>query len=77
MEVRPDRKNETQFLPNSGRVDTATWMHYMDIDKRDGEKAWRQLHKNTASNFEHVLEATTHKAAAVRPPTSHHENYQS
>ena len=26
---------------------------------------------------EQVLEATPHKAAAVRPPTSHHENYQS
>ena len=40
-----------------------------------GEKAWRQLHKNAASNIEQVLEAAPHKAAAVRPPTSHHENY--
>ena len=30
-----------------------------------------------ASNFEQVLEATPHKAPPVRPPTSHHENYQS
>ena len=30
----------------------------------DGKKAWRQLHKNSASNFEQVLEATPHKAAA-------------
>ena len=43
----------------------------------DGEKAWRQLHKNAASNFEQVLEAKAHKAPSVRPPTSHHENYQS
>ena len=42
-----------------------------------GEKAWRQLHKNAASHTEQVLEATPHKAAALRPPTSHHENYQS
>ena len=28
------------------------------------------------SNFEQVLEATPHEAAAVRPPTSHHENMQ-
>ena len=27
MKVRPDRSNETQFLPRSGRVDTAIWMH--------------------------------------------------
>ena len=32
------------------------------------EKAWRQLHKNAASNIEQDLEATPHKAAAVRPP---------
>ena len=38
-------------------------MHYMDAK----EKAWRQLHKNAASNIEQVLEATPHKSAAVRP----------
>ena len=43
----------------------------------DGEKDWRQLHKDAASNFELILEATPHKAADERPPTSHHENYQS
>ena len=32
--------------------------------------------KNAASNIEQVLEATPNKAAAVRPPTTHHENYQ-
>ena len=42
-----------------------------------GEKAWRQLHKNAASYIEQVMEAASHKAAAVRPPTTHHENYQS
>ena len=42
-----------------------------------GEKAWRQLDKNAASNIKQVLEATPHKAAAVRPPTTHHGNYPS
>ena len=28
------------------------------------------------SNIEQVLEATPHKAAAIQPPTTHHENYQ-
>ena len=51
-------------------------MHYMDANQMDGEKAWWQLHKNAASKFEHVLEATPPKAAAVRPPTARHENYQ-
>ena len=77
MEVRPDRWNQTQFLPSSSRVDTAIWMHYMDADKTDREKAWLQLHKNAANNFEQVLEATPHKAAAVRSPTTHHEKYKS
>ena len=48
----------------------------MDANQTDGEKAWRQLHKNAASNIELVLEATLHKATAVRLPTTHHENYQ-
>ena len=40
-----------------------------------GEKAGRQLHKNAARNIEQVLEAEPHKAVAVQPPTTHHENY--
>ena len=42
----------------------------------DGENAWRQLHKNAASNIDQFLEAAPHKVAAVRPPSTHHENYQ-
>ena len=52
-------------------------MHYMDANKMDGEKAWQKLHKNATSNTEHVLESSPHKVAAIRPPTTHHENYQS
>ena len=33
--------------------------------------------KNTASNTEQVLKVTPDKVAAIRPPTTHHENYQS
>ena len=50
-------------------------MHHMDANKTYGEKAWRQLHKNAASNIEQILEATPYKTAVVRLPTSHHENY--
>ena len=39
----------------------------MDANKTAGEKARRQLHKNAASNFEQILEATPHKAPTVRP----------
>ena len=70
-------ENETQFLPGSGRVDTAVWMHYLDANKTAGEEARKQLHKNVASNIEQVLAATPHKAPTIRPPASHHENYPS
>ena len=52
-------------------------MHYMDAKSTYEEKACRQLHKNAASNMEQVLEVAPHKAAAVRPPNTHHENYPS
>ena len=67
----------SQFLPGSGRVYTAVWMHYLDANKTAGKEARRQLHKNVASNIEQVLAATPHKAPTVRPPPSHHENYPS
>ena len=52
-------------------------MHYMDANLTYGEKTWRQLHKKAASNIKQVLEAAPHKAATLRPLTTHHENYQS
>ena len=49
----------------------------MDANETYGEKAWWQLHKNAASNNEQVMEAAPHKPTAVRPLTTHHENYPS
>ena len=69
--------SETQFLPCSGFINTAVWMHYLDANKTTGEEARRQLHKNAASNIEQVLAPTPHKAPTIRPPASHHENYPS
>ena len=40
------------FLPDSGRVNTAVWMHHLDAKKTAREEARRQLHKNVASNIE-------------------------
>ena len=62
-----------QFLPGSGRIDTAIWMHSMDSNKMAGEDARRQIHKNAASNLGQVLVATPHKTPTVRPPASYHE----
>ena len=66
----------TQFLPGSGRIVTAVWMHHLDANKTARE-ARRQLHKNVASNIEQVLAATPDKPPTIRPPNSHHENYPS
>ena len=52
-------------------------MNYMDANLTYREKAWRQLHKIAASNIEQVMEAAPHKAAALRPLATHHENYPS
>ena len=66
-----------QFLPGSGRIYTAIWMHYLDTNKTAGEEAKQQLHKNVASNIEQVLVATPHKAPTIRPSASRHENFSS
>ena len=47
------------------------------LTKRMEKKARRQRYKNAVSNIELVMEAAPHKAAAVRPLTTHHENCQS
>ena len=51
-------------------------MHHMDANKRDGEKAWRQLQKNAACYIEQVLETVSYKATIARQPSTHHQNYQ-
>ena len=54
MEIRPDRENETQFLPGSGRVDTAVWMHHLDADKR--------LEKKLDGNYTRMLRTVLNKS---------------
>ena len=61
-----------QFLPGSGRVDTAVWMHHLDANKTAGKEAKRQLYKNIANIIEQVLEVTPNKVPTIRPPASHH-----
>ena len=62
-----------QFFRSSGRIDTAVRMHYMDANKTYEDKAWRQLHKNAASNIEQVLEAMPPQNCSYTA-TTHHEN---
>ena len=57
-----------QFLPSSGRVDTAVWMHHLDANKTARKETRRQLHKDVVSNIKQVLAATPHKSPTIRPP---------
>ena len=66
--IKNVKSYDKSVIVASDRVDTSIWMHYMDANLMVGEKSWRQLHKNSASNIEQVQEAAPHKAAAVRPP---------
>ena len=59
------------FLPSCSCINTTVWMHHIDANKTHGEKASGKLHKNAACCFELILEATFHKTAVVRLPTSH------
>ena len=57
-----------QFLPGSGCVDTAIWMHYMDANETAGEETRRKLHKNAESSIEQVLATTPHETPTIRTP---------
>ena len=56
-----------QFLPGSGCIDAAIWMHYMDANETAGEEARRQLHKNVESNIEQALATTPHETPTIWP----------
>ena len=74
MEVKSIRKKNA-FFPSNGRVDFNTRIHQMDSDQVSSEKSSRELHKNTTSHNEQILEATSHKAAVVRLLTSRLKNH--
>ena len=60
-----------QFLPKSACVITNIWMHNMDSDQMYREKVKQELDKNAQNYIQQILSATSHKIAAVWPPTSH------
>ena len=49
----------------------------MDPNITHREKGRWQLHKNAVCCLQQILEAMTHKAAAVQTPTSHLTNHLS
>ena len=62
-----------QFLPGSGRIDIAVWMHYLVANKTGGEEA----RQDCCEQYRTSPGGNTNKAPTIRPPVSHHENYLS
>ena len=54
MEVGPNRYNETQFLPGSGCVDTAIWMHHNGRLRSGWRGGWTEI-MNVESSIKQVL----------------------
>ena len=69
--------NYIQFLPGSGCIDTAIWMHHMDAYEAAGEEAGRKLYKNVESSIKQVLATTPHETPTIRTLAPHHKNYTS
>ena len=65
------------ILPSCSYVGTSVWLHYLDSYETLREKARCKLNKDAICWFEHILEATPNKTAAVQPLTSHFTNYPS
>ena len=53
------------------------WKMKKENERKKKWKGDKEGKQKCASNIEQVLEAALHKAAAVRPLTTHHENYPS
>ena len=65
MEIRPKPiKMKTQFLPGSGHIDTAIWMHYMDANKN----GWR---RKLDGNYTRMLRAILKQVLAGNTPQDH------
>ena len=74
MEVRPDRSNKTQFFFQEAVLSILLCgCTTLMLTKRMEKK----LMVNTQECYKQVMEATSDKAVAVRPPNTHHENYPS
>ena len=74
---KSDQSEKTRFLPNCSCVHTTISMHYMDINQMYREKTLCELHKNAACCREQILEAASHKTAALQPLAIHFTNYSS
>ena len=60
-----------RIFPKRGRTSTSIRMHHMETGQAYRENVRRELHKNTTSYIEQIIETISHKTSAIRPPTSY------
>ena len=71
---RVDMPLNKETKPN--QTNSTAWIYHMDANETYGEKAWRELHKDSASSIEWIQEAISHETTSVRPPTSYLKNHK-
>ena len=69
------RKSDRFDKIQQGSVSTTVGIRYLNAKKTHGKKSRWEQHKNATLCFKHILDATPHKTAAVRPPAAHLKNY--
>ena len=62
------------IFPSCGSVSTTKWMHHIDFNATNREKASWELNKYATSCFQQILVAEPHETVTVRPLTSHLPN---
>ena len=60
-----------EFLPSCVYVSTTVRMYHIDASKSNEEKTGWELHQNTTSYFEQILEAVPHGTTTVQSPNPH------
>ena len=70
-------ENKTGYLLSCACISITLWMHHLDANEMQVERARWKLQKNASRCLEQILEATPHKTAAVGQLTTHLTNHPS
>ena len=65
------------FLPSYSCFNITAWMHHIDADKRNEEKAICEVQKNATHFLKQIWKATPPKTAIIWPLASHQTNHPS
>ena len=57
----------TGIIPSCGCINTTVWMHQLESNEKNGEKASQELHRMATCCFQQIPEVTSHKTVSLRP----------